>query len=204
LQNKGLGAGSRGMKRKQQQLNLRIMKHMGLVYAATLLCSIASCDDDDNSNDKNLAKADERFVEKVALGNMTEVDFGSLASTRGESEMVRMFGSHMVTEHNTAQTELRTLSNDFDNVNWPGQLDPQHQQIRQQLMTLSGYQFDSAYMASQVSDHQMTLTLFENELDSGKDERVRAYANKYKPHIEKHLQKADSIMTVLSAMATGN
>jgi putative membrane protein len=176
------------------------MKHLKLIYAFALLGCIAACDDDDDKNeDQNeLQDADERFVEKAALSNMTEVDFGNLVATNGGSDLVNSYGEQMVTEHNTAQQELKSSLGDADeDVDWPSQLDAKHQQIKQQLMTLSGHAFDSAYMHSQVMDHQVALTLFDNAIDSAKNEQVKSYFNKYRPHIEEHLERADSILTVL-------
>jgi putative membrane protein len=177
---------------------------MNWIFGLVVLACIASCDDDDNTDNRMLETADKQFVEKTALSNLTEVDFGNVASTRGESEMVRNFGQHMISEHTTAQQELRTLADEYDDVDWPEQPDAAHQQLKQQLMTMSGRAFDSAYMASQVADHQMTLDIFENEISNGKDSDVRAYANKYMPHIQHHLERADSILNVLISQDDAN
>src|SRR5688572_20135843 len=170
---------------------MKKMKQFKLIYAFALLGSIAACDDDDdnNSNNNELQQADERFVEKASLSNITEIDFGSMAATNASSEIVMSFGEHMVAEHTTAQEELESLGEKFEDVDWPSELDPQHQQLKEQLMGLSGFAFDSAYMTSQVMDHEATLTLFDNALDSAENEEVRAYINKYRPHIEEHLER---------------
>jgi putative membrane protein len=158
-----------------------------------------SCDNDDD-NKQSLAQTDKTFVEGAALSNMTEVDFGNLALTKGSSEMVRDFAEHMIMEHTQAQTELRTLANNYGNVNWPNEMDAQHKQIKQQLEAMSGHQFDSMYMASQVNDHQMTLNMFQTEISSGTVQSVKSYATKYLPNIQMHFQRADSIKSALDAM----
>jgi putative membrane protein len=67
------------------------------------------------------------------------------------------------------------------------------------LMTLNGYQLDSAYVQSQVADHQAAVTLFQQAQNNADDNEVRAYASKYLPHIQEHLTDAialrDSIQT---------
>jgi putative membrane protein len=170
-----------------------------LAVVVGCLATAMACDEDDNESKRSLASTDKTFVEGAALSNMTEIEFGTLAATRGNSEMVRDYGEQMVSEHTMAQNSLRILGNAYENVDFPESLDAQHQQIRQQLMDMSGYSFDSMYISSQINDHQMTLDMFESELASGVEEPVRNYAAKYRPNIEMHLEKADSIMTVLLA-----
>lgn len=161
---------------------------------------MAACDDDDNDkNSRNLEDADETFVEKAALSNMTEIDFANLALTNAQHDSVRAFAQHMTEEHSTAQNELKTMADKFEDVDWPTEMDQQHQQLKQQLMSLSGYQFDSAYMQSQVNDHQAALNLFNTEKNNGKNSDVKGYANKYQPHIQDHLDMADSVLNMVLA-----
>jgi putative membrane protein len=170
------------------------------MFAATILWS--ACDDDEDG--RSLNDADETFVEKAALSNMTEIEFGQMAATNGNDQMVRDFGQHMVNAHTTAQNELRNIANDYNDIDWPEELDQQHQQMRQQLMNMTGYSFDSLYMKSQVMDHEATRTVFETEVNGGTEQSVKSYASKYLPHIEEHLQKADSIQNVLLTTGQGD
>jgi len=139
---------------------------------------------------------------------MAEVNFGQLAVTKGSDSLVRAFGQHMVTEHTTAQDELKEIADDFNNVTWPTELDSAHREIREQLETLEGYSFDSLYMSTQVMDHEKTIDLFETEISQGEEQRVESYATKYLPHIQEHYEQADSIRTVITDMqnnaANGN
>lgn len=68
-------------------------------------------------------------------------------------------------------------------------------------MSLSDYNFDTAYINSQVKGHAEAETLFESETSNGKS-RLKNYAEKL-PHIRMHLQKADSIQTVLENQVKG-
>lgn len=174
-----------------------------MVMLASLV-TWSACDDDDKNNDEEpvLPATDDNFVEKAALANMTEVNFGQLAAEKGTDPMVREYGEHMVNEHTTAQDELEEIADDYRNIDWPDGLDPQHQQIREQLEDLTGYSFDSLYIVSQVMDHQMAVDLFETEVSDGEEQRVKSYASKYLPHIQHHLEKADSIRNVLLTTTT--
>jgi putative membrane protein len=174
------------------------MKNTSLYLLILVTVCWTACDDnDDNSSNNKLQSTDQTFVQNVALGNLTEVDFASLATSKASDSAVMAFANHMIAEHNQAQNDLRDIGNDYNNVTWPSGMDAKHQQIRQQLDSLEGFAFDSVYIKSQVEDHQMVLNLFQHELDSGANQRVKDYANKYLPHIQDHLQMADSIQTIL-------
>lgn len=168
--------------------------NMNITLAFIGLAAFA-CNDDDNKGPLN--GTDKPFVENAALGNHTEIQFGELAASKGTDPSVIDFGKQMRDEHSEALIELETIADDYDNINLPTTMDAMHLQIYQQLQSLSGEKFDSAYIKSQVDDHKKTVALFENETNNGVEQRVKAYANKYLPHIRMHLNRADSIETVL-------
>lgn len=125
-----------------------------------------------------------------------EIMAGQLAATKGNSSDVRSFGQMMVTEHGQAQSDLQTLASNVG-VTLPDSVDAEHQALMARLNALTGYSFDTAYINSQVKDHQKTLTIFQSELTDGRKQEVINYASLYLPRIQMHLQKADSISKVL-------
>lgn len=170
-------------------------------YAIALAAVVwTACDDDDNDSDRNdFNDADETFVERAAMSNMAEIEMGELALTRGTDSLVVAFAESMVNDHTTAQDELANIADNDDDVDWPANLDQEHQGIWETLSQLEGHRFDSAYIASQVTAHEKAVQLFQNGRDNGRNEDVRNYINKYLPKIEMHLEKADSIESVLPA-----
>jgi putative membrane protein len=129
---------------------------------------------------------------KASMGNSAEVDAGQLASTKAGNAGVMDFGQMMVTDHTNAQAELKMIAGDL-NVNAPDSIDAEHMAMKQQLMMMSGMAFDSAYINGQVKDHEATISLFENEANSGNNSRLRDYANNTLPTLRMHKQKADSL-----------
>jgi putative membrane protein len=168
-----------------------------LMYCALAIgCAIGSACDDDDDGDKNLNQTDRNFVMNAGMGNQAEIELGQLASTKGEEEGVRAYGTMMVTDHQPTLEELENIVDDF-NVDVPRTLDAEHQQKKQMLMTLSGYTFDTAYIHSQVKDHQKMIALFESQIANGMEQRLKDYASKHLPHLQEHLETADSISTAL-------
>jgi putative membrane protein len=171
---------------------ISILMLAGFVWAA---CG----NDNDNNNTNNtnnkaqLSSAEQNFVQKAALSNFTEVQMGQLAATNANDTLVKTFGQQMVTDHTSANNELQQLQNGYSNVTWPTMLDAQHDSLKTQLDSASGYQFDSLYITSQIADHQMADSLFSDQISNGTTQALKDYASKYLPIIQMHMQKLDSL-----------
>ena len=185
------------------------MKHTRWIYAVLLASAFAftACDDDDDNiidDDPSLNAADKTFLENAARANMTEIEFGTLPADKGSDSLVVAFAQHMIDEHTTAQDELEDIRDDYDNIDWPEEMDQEHLDIMSGLDTLEGYQFDSLYIASQVMDHEAAESLFQNASDNATETQIKSYAAKYLPHIQEHLSRADSVQSVLATRAGTN
>src|SRR3990170_7564240 len=122
---------------------------------AIVIASLAwvACDEDDDNpiNKPDLNETDETFVEVAARGNMAEVEFGELASTKATDSLVKSFARDMVDEHTKAQNELKDLADDFGGIEWPNDLDEGHDSIMVQLNNAVGHTFDTLYMRAQIN-----------------------------------------------------
>jgi putative membrane protein len=163
---------------------MKMLKKFPLIL---LLVAIGACKDDDDK--KNLSQRDRNFTMSAAYANLAEIDAGQLASSKSTEQNVKDFGAHMADEHTTAWNDLKALSRN-KNVNLPDQPDSAHQQKKNQLMSLEGYTFDTAYVNSQVKDHLMAISLFQQAQTNSDDKDVKAYAVKYLPHLQEHLTSA--------------
>ena len=163
---------------------------------ATGMCTLFFAACDKNNNDDELNNNDRDFVMMASLSNNAEIGAGALASSKATNSMVKAFGQQMVTEHTMAQNDLKIRGTDVG-LAVPDSVDPVHKALMTRLMGLSGYSFDTAYMNSQVNDHQNTLNLFNTEINNGQHATIRDYATDYQPHIQMHYSKADSIRRAL-------
>jgi len=68
-----------------------------------------------------------------------------------------------------------------------------------QLSGLKGAEFDRAYMAHMVEDHEKDVKAFEQESQSGQDPEVKAWAAKQLPTLREHLSQAKSVRDRLTA-----
>ena len=175
------------------------MKTNKWIYAIVVasLCWVACDDDDDPVNKPDLNDADETFVELAARSNMAEVKFGELATTKATDSLVKAYAQNMVTAHTSAQAELKGIADDFNGVEWPNDLDEGHDAILESLNNASGYSFDTLYIKTQIKLHEDASARFQAASGNTTEARVKAYATKYLPQIQAHLQEADSLESVI-------
>lgn len=179
------------------------MKTNKWIYAIMMIASLTwvACDDDDDNplDEPNLNETDETFVEVAARSNMAEIEFGELATTKGTDSLVKVYAQHMIDEHNTALDELQELSDDYQGIEWPDDMGESHEAVLEQLQNAEGYSFDTLYIRTHVRMHEAAISQFESATTNVTDMRVKAYASKYLPTLEEHLQTADSLETVIVA-----
>ena len=140
----------------------------------------------------NVPGADRTFVEKAAIGGMTEVRAGTVAKDKATNSAVKDFAAHMVTDHTKANAEL-TSAAAAKGVTTPGTIDKAHQKDVDKMSKLSGADFDRAFMKQMVADHKTTVSLFEKEAKSGKDADLQAWAGKTLPTLQEHLKMAQEL-----------
>ena len=169
-------------------------KILGWALAITVVIA-GACDDDDNGS-TSLEQKDQDFVLKASEANLAEIELGELAATKSTTPSVKAFGEMMVAEHQVAFDELDSIAGE-KNAPMTRELNAEHEQIKAALTGMVGYSFDSAYMQSQIKDHEKAIALFEDQSTTGIDPDVTAYAAKYLPGIEMHHHKADSIFMTL-------
>ena len=171
-----------------------------LLWALALTSVVwSACDDDDdgdNNTPETISGADLTFANQATYINRAEVELGLLAIDRSETAGVIDYGTMLVKDHEMALDELAEIADDYD-TNLPDGLDKKHQDLKDTLMALSGYTFDSVYMANMVKGHEEAIELFERQRSNGKVSRLRDYAGKYLPHLHEHHEAADSIFSTL-------
>ena len=141
--------------------------------------------------------ADRNFARAAAGGGMAEVEFGKLAEQRAGSEALKDFGRRMVEDHGKANDKLEGLAKD-DGIPLPDKIDPEHAAMHDRLAGLSGAEFDRAYLAGQLADHQKTAQLLEYEIGSGQDADLKSFASEALPIVLQHLRMAQDIQAEMA------
>jgi putative membrane protein len=148
-----------------------------------------SMSQDENAPQAAQAQGDKAFVTTVAQANFAEVDAGKLALKKSSNAEVKRFAQHMIDDHTQANAELSDLAHKkgFD---MPTEADEAHQKVAARLAEMSGAEFDRAYAAMMVADHQKVVSMFETYSSEASDPDVRAFAKKMLPTLRDHLKMA--------------
>lgn len=166
-----------------------------VIYATGVLAVVILAACSKSNENLTMNSQDQTFELKGTVSNTAEINAGNLVLTKGTNARVKSFAQFMIAEHTTAQTDLKSLGTSTG-MAIRDSIDPAHQAIMAQLMSLpAGRAFDSAYIYSQVADHDMTIANFQAEINGGNHRDVKAYASTYLPHIQMHRMMADSIST---------
>lgn len=135
---------------------------------------------------------DSTFVLKASESDMTEIHLGKLASKQGDSPAVREFAARMVKDHTKSSAELTTVAAK-QGFSLAKEISSEHKQACDKLSKMAGAEFDRNYITGQVKAHREAVKLFKNQVKSGQDADLRAFANKTLPVIEEHLKMAQDI-----------
>lgn len=164
------------------------------LFAVIAIASVA-CSKNNNDN-TSLNNEDNYFMQQASYANYAEINAGALASVKGNTDSVKMFGVMMVSDHGKAQSSLDSLGTKF-NVTLPNTADSVHQAMYAVLQLQSGKTFDTMYMNGQVNDHIATVALFQKEIAEGNNAMVKNFATVNLPIIQMHLQDAENIRALL-------
>ncbi|MBV9481611.1 MAG: DUF4142 domain-containing protein [Acidobacteria bacterium] len=141
--------------------------------------------------------ADYNFIFQAAYGGWGEVMAGQLAPQRSTNPAVLQAASMMVTDHTQANRELAPLAM-ARGITPPTTPDPGRQGAITMLQAMTGPTFDVAYLQEQAADHVVGVALFQSEAQSSQDPQLRAFAQKYLPVLQRHLQTLTSLMTSMA------
>lgn len=136
-----------------------------------------------------LSTEDKEFVSEAGMGGLAEVQMGTLALQKAQSADVKAFAQRMVTDHSAANEELQAIAT-AKGVALPTELAGPHKASFDHLNTLSGAEFDKAYMMHMVPDHEKDVAEFDKASTSSTDPDVKAFAIKTLPTLQQHLQLA--------------
>jgi putative membrane protein len=135
---------------------------------------------------------DQAFFKHAAEGGIAEVEAGTLAQSKGNSQAVKDFGAMMVKDHSAANEKLKGIAS-AENVDLPTKPSVSQMASKTKLEVLSGDTFDKAYIKGQIAAHQHTAALFKKEIASGTDSQAKAFATETLPTVQSHLQKIRQI-----------
>ena len=125
-------------------------------------------------------------------GGNAEVKLGQLAAQKGSSEDVKQFGQKMVDDHTKLGDQMKQIAQQQE-ISVPEGIPAKDKELEAKLNSLSGDDFDKAYIKAMVKDHQRDLAEFKKEANSGNDTSIKDAATQGSQVISEHLQMAEQL-----------
>lgn len=175
------------------------MKTGSLILVCGLLANVVlsgSCNNDDDVVLPPLTEQDREFMVQASYGNYNEVELAAVADSISTNDSVNVFAEMMLTDHQEVQNDLVALAGNWS-VDIPQTPDSLHLAKKQELLLLTGFSFDTAYMRSQVMGHEQAVAMYQFAADSSNVGSVRTFASKHLPAIRLHLEHAQRIYASL-------
>ena len=148
------------------------------------------------------AVTDPQIAAIVVAANNVDIEAGRLAQANATNPEVRAFGERMVTDHsgvNKSAVDLVTKLGVTPEENPTSrQLTEGGAQTREQLQSMSGAEFDRAYISNEVAYHQTVLQAVDNTLiPSAQNAELKALLVSVRPAFVAHLKLAQQIQASL-------
>ncbi len=147
-------------------------------------------------NTSTLSPQDQQFFTAAARGNLAEIQLGKLALTKSQNNQVKAIAQHMIQEHQNANQSLASIAQQY-NLTMPTTIEQRHQALMTQLSQLSGRTFDHAFLNSQLTEHNMAISLYQRHIQTGKNASLKAYATNSLPVLESHRNQIRAALTQL-------
>lgn len=192
--------------------------------AVAAVCLLAACSGSDTQSEdavsagadslaagSDLARddmTDANIMSMIATANAAEVAAGELASTKARNADVKAFARQMVTEHQAMQKEADQLATSAGiTPQAPANGDSAQRASAaslDSLKTMTGADFDRAYMAGQVRDHQATLANLQRFQGAAQNADLRTMIGNTIPKVQAHLDKATQVHSQLGGGSTAS
>ena len=176
--------------------NLKLLIALLLVFTASLFHQ--SCVDDNGGADYKMDNQD--FVNRAVSSNNFEITAGTLAQTKGQTDLVKQFGQHMVTDHTAVGAEMTGLA---ARKGWtvpsPTDLQLKERALLNTLDSVTNETFDMQFAAIMIASHQDAVSLFEEASgrEGARDAELRGFAGNKLPVLRTHLEEARTLQSQL-------
>lgn len=173
----------------------------GLVLALTIFVPSGYAQNTTNSSDNNAQTSgkknpDSKFMMMAATSDMNEITLSNQALSKSTNEDVKKLAQMMVTDHTKSSEELKPIASS-KGVTLPTDADSKHKSALNKMASMSGMEFDMAYVKMMIKDHEKAVSLFQKEANNGKDADAKAFAAKTLPVIQMHLDMSRTTMNTL-------
>ena len=128
-----------------------------------------------------ISDADRQFMMQAAKHSMQEVHMGQMAAQQGQSDTVKKLGRQIAADHQKANQQLMAIAGKRG-------VKPDTRVSEHGMSKRDTKDFDQAWIAMMMNDHQKHIGLYQRQAQQGADPELKAYAKKTLPVLQKHLK----------------
>jgi putative membrane protein len=143
----------------------------------------------DSSLSASISQQDTKFAVDATNIGMMEIALGNVAQQNAMRKDVKDFGAMMVKDHTGAADDLKKIA-DAKHITLPTALSADDQKKVDDMKAKTGNKFDKAYIDMMIDGHKKAADEFQDEIKSGSDADLRAFATKTLDVIHAHLDSA--------------
>jgi putative membrane protein len=134
-----------------------------------------------------MANTADAYVTNAAISDLYEIESSKLALDKSSSDAVKKFARQMIKDHTDTSAKLKsTIADAGIRSAPPSALDARRQGMLDNLRSLSGADFDKAYLDQQTAAHQEALTLHSDFARNGDNAPLKKLAAATAPRIQHH------------------
>jgi putative membrane protein len=130
---------------------------------------------------------DQSFVRKTMEDNQAQVQMSQLAQQKSSSDDVKQFGQKMAQVHEQLSDQLKPIAKKLG-VSEPKGPSKKDKQEIERMQSLSGPEFDTAFIKAMMKEQQSDLKQFKDESQTAQDPNVQQVAKVDTPVLTQHLQ----------------
>lgn len=133
------------------------------------------------------------FVTEAANGDALEIAAAKIAEQKGDPDE-KKFADEMIADHTGTSEDLKGLVNSGEiKAKLPADLNDSSKKKLTELQDAKPNDFSRYYDPMQVKAHKDAVSLFERYAKSGDNAKLKAWAGKTLPTLQRHLQMAQSL-----------
>lgn len=162
------------------------------LFVCIAMFSLASC----NSSNDNGAPTDPQIASIAVTANQIDVDYGKLALQKSQNPIIRNFAQTMINDHENIIKQATDLAGQLnltpeDNKTTQSLLDGAKTETAK-LDSLSGADFDKAYIENEVAYHKAVIDAVKNTLiPNAQNEQLKNLLTQVVPLLDHHQEMAE-------------
>ena len=149
-----------------------------------------------SASSSSISAQDRTFIQDVARDNAQEMEMGRMAEQKASDSMVKSYAQKLVSDHTKANQELEKIASQkgvtIETAAAGKSRSASSHPENDRLSRLSGSEFDRAFVAQMVQDHEKAVKTFEQHQNTS-DSDLRNFITMTLPTLRQHLDDARSL-----------